>query len=90
MRIASKFRLPSRKSYIRSHGYQLRAEGGARDAHILLVQSGPVTRDVLGPLSGERARIGFQVANTDWHGAHRDICRGDSFVQVGVNAAMNV
>jgi hypothetical protein len=31
-RITSKFRLPSRRSYIRSHGYPFRAEGGARDA----------------------------------------------------------
>src|ERR1700730_17323509 len=31
-RITSKFRLPSRRSYIRSHGYPFRTEGGARDA----------------------------------------------------------
>src|SRR2546425_5136647 len=31
IRITSKFRLPSGRSYIRSHGYPLRAEGGARD-----------------------------------------------------------
>ncbi len=31
-RITSKFRLPSRRSYIRSHGYPFRAEGEARDA----------------------------------------------------------
>src|SRR5713101_455297 len=32
IRITSKFRLPSRRSYIRSHGYPFRAEGGVRDA----------------------------------------------------------
>src|SRR5258708_18237373 len=31
-RITSKFRLPSRGPYIRSHGYPFRAEGGAGDA----------------------------------------------------------
>src|SRR5207247_1040638 len=31
-RITSKFRLPSGRSYIGSHGYRLRAQGGDRDA----------------------------------------------------------